>query len=266
MALPPLPRRSNKHFRFRRAEARGKAQSRRAPRAWRCGQFFHTPTFQRRVAMRRAGRGGAGGREGRGREKIVAVRGGGGAGWRREVASVAGAVGDPEIGARRSRSKGRGSARGARARAVVRATGEWRPWVSAAAEAARAGLAGSEALRELLVTPEVGARWSRGQRRGGARVVSAPHQACAMLPGAAAAMPCPQHPAPLVPWPALGRAAEDSRLVLLARFVRRRLWRARSAPSHTRRALPSSTVCVRSCRLGPPAVLGDLTREQLSLK
>jgi hypothetical protein len=107
---------------------------------------------------------------------------------------------------------------GARALAVARAAGEWRPWVFTATEAAQAGLAGSEALRELLETPEEGARWSRVQRRGGARVVSAPHQACAMLPEAAAAMPCPPHPMPLVPWQALGRAAEDSRLVLLARL------------------------------------------------
>jgi len=55
--------------------------------------------------------------------KTVVVRGGGGAGWPREVAHVAGAFGDPEIGALRSQSKWRGSARGARARAVARAAG-----------------------------------------------------------------------------------------------------------------------------------------------
>ena len=36
------------------------------------------------------------------------------------------------------------------------------------------------------------------------------------LPEAEADMPCPLHPAPIVPRPALGRAAEDSRRVLLA--------------------------------------------------
>jgi len=88
--------------------------------------------------------------------KTVVVHEGGGAGWSRKVAGVAGAFGDPEIGARRSQSRGRGSARGARALAL--AAGGWILWVFAAAEAARAGLSGSEALRELLETPEVGAR------------------------------------------------------------------------------------------------------------
>ncbi len=73
-------------------------------------------------------------------------------------------------------------------------------------------------MRELLETPQVGVRWSRGQRCLGARVVGAPRQACAMLPETAAAMPCPPHPALLVPWPAFGRSADDSCLVLLARM------------------------------------------------
>ena len=96
-------------------------------------------------------------------------------------------------------------------------------------------------MRELLETPQVGAHWSRGQRRLGARTVSAPHQACAMLPETAAAMPCPPHPALLVPWPAFGRAADDSRLVLLARMCG-------GALAHSQCAVPrAARFLVRRC-------------------
>jgi len=140
--LPPLPRPDMllarmasprrraaqigpEHFRFQRAEARGKAQSRRAPRAWRCGRFSLYTEFFLSTPCGDAARGARrrwptrGSRDvkdrcrARRRRRGLAARG----------CTRCRSFGDPEIGALRSQSKWRGSARGARARAVARAAG-----------------------------------------------------------------------------------------------------------------------------------------------